>query len=264
MSLQIISTAVLRSYLSEMPQGLNQAFEALQDAVLSTPDFSFYTSVASVFSSKIEGEPIDLDSYIKHKRDGLGFQPDYTRKIDDLYAAYQYAQTHPLNEENIMQAYKLLSRHLVATPWQGKYRQQLMYVATQEGNIEYVAAQPQSVPFEMEKLLADIELLLNREMPIEEAFYYASMLHLVFVKIHPWNDGNGRSARLIEKWFLAEKLGPRAWFLQSEKNYYQHHQAYYHHIRALGLKYEDLDYAKALPFLWILPGSLFTNNRDKI
>lgn len=47
-------------------------------------------------------------------------------------------------------------------------------------------------------------------------------LSQVFVKIHPWNDGNGRSARLLEKWFIAQKLGPKAWFLQSEKNYYRH------------------------------------------
>lgn len=82
------------------------------------------------------------------------------------------------------------------------------------------------------------------------------MLHLVFVKIHPWNDGNGRSARLIEKWFIAQKLGDKAWFIQSEKNYYQQHQTYYKNIRALGLEYPYLDYSKALPFLLMLPGSL--------
>ncbi|WP_315823448.1 hypothetical protein [Paraflavitalea speifideaquila] len=51
----------------------------------------FYTSVASVYSSKIEGESIELDSYIKHKRFHIEFQPDYTCKIDDLYLAYQFA-----------------------------------------------------------------------------------------------------------------------------------------------------------------------------
>jgi Fic family protein len=82
------------------------------------------------------------------------------------------------------------------------------------------------------------------------------MIHLVFVKIHPWNDGNGRSARLLEKWFLAEKLGPNAWFVQSEKHYYQQHATYYNNIRALGLEYPELDYSKALPFLLMLPQSV--------
>ena len=157
-----------------------------------------------------------------------------------------------------------MSQHLVATPWQGNYRKQLMCVATQEGNIEYVAAQPQSVPHEMDKLLADIAVLLNKEMPIEEVFYYASMIHLVFVKIHPWNDGNGRSARIIEKWFLAEKLGPWAWFVQSEKTYYQQHQTCYHNIRALGLELEGLDYTQDLPFLWMLSGSLIPVKGHKL
>jgi len=57
--------------------------------------FSFYTSVASVFSSKIEGADIQLDSY-KHKRFGIEFLPDYTRKIYDLYGAYDFAKTKKL------------------------------------------------------------------------------------------------------------------------------------------------------------------------
>jgi Fic family protein len=76
---------------------------------------------------------------------------------------------------------------------------------------------------------------------------------LVFVKIHPWNDGNGRSGRLLEKWFLAEKLGSKAWFIQSEKMYYQQHQTYYKNIRILGLEYNELNYEKALSFLLMLP-----------
>ena len=82
------------------------------------------------------------------------------------------------------------------------------------------------------------------------------MIHLVFVKIHPWNDGNGRSARLFEKWFLAEKLGDKAWFVQSEKMYYNQHDTYYKNIRLLGIEYPNLDYNQSLSFLLILPTSI--------
>jgi Fic family protein len=256
MELSIIKNELLKDYLDKAPKGLDIAFEALTDAEISTPNFSFYTSVASVFSSKIEGENIELDSYIKHKRDGLSFQPDYTKKIDDLYSAYIFAQSNFLNERGIKKGHKILSKHIVADAWQGKYRSQNMYVATDDGRIEYVAALPYLVPIEMEKFFNDLDTLINTTMTIEEVFFFAAMIHLVFVKIHPWNDGNGRSARLIEKWFLAEKLGEKAWFIQSEKMYYSHHKTYYNNIRQLGLEYDTLDYSKALPFLMLLPKSL--------
>ena len=82
------------------------------------------------------------------------------------------------------------------------------------------------------------------------------MLHLVFVKIHPWNDGNGRSARLIEKWFVAQKLGENAWFIESEKYYYTELINYYKNIRVLGIEYQNLDYTNALPFLLMMAKSV--------
>jgi Fic family protein len=256
MEVKTIPNALLEPYLEALPKGLQTAFDALSDAELSTPNFSFYTSVASVFSSKIEGEPIELDSYIKHKRDGIPFQPDYTKKIDDLYRAYVFAQNNKLTEKNVKEAHRLLSKHIVATAWQGKYRQQNMYVATDDGRIEYVAAAPQIVEQEMSSFFEGVYPLIEASLTIEEVFFYAAMIHLVFVKIHPWNDGNGRSARLIEKWFLAEKLGGKAWFIQSEKMYYQLHQTYYKNIRALGLEYPELNYDYALPFLLMLPKTI--------
>lgn len=69
----IVPTELLSAYLRELPKGLQEGFDALHEADISTGTFSFYTSVSSVFSSKIEGEDIELDSYIKHKRFGIEF-----------------------------------------------------------------------------------------------------------------------------------------------------------------------------------------------
>jgi len=253
--LQLIKTDLLGDYRIQVGS-LKEKFEALKEADISTDTFSFYTSVASVFSSKIEGEEIELDSYIKHKAMGMEFQPDYTKKIDDLYNAYTYAKTNDLTAQNISIAHTLLSKNIVETNKQGKLRTHNMYVATDDGRIEYVAASPYELPTEMEKWYADVAILLAAKMTTEEVFYFAAYLHLTFVKIHPWNDGNGRSARLIEKWFIAQKLGEKAWFLQSEKNYYLHHALYYTNLRKLGLEYPELDYTQAMPFLLLLPKCL--------
>ncbi len=253
MNLEIIPSSLLSAYLEQVPKDCQAKFEALHEAEISTANFSFYTSVASVFSSKIEGEDIDLDSYIKHKAMGVAFKPNYTKKIDDLYNAYTFAKQNSLTPQNISKVHALLAVNFVEQNKLGKYRWQNMYAATPDGKIEYVAASPSEVEKEMTKLYKDIDLLLKQQLSFEEVFYYAAFIHLIFVKIHPWNDGNGRSARLIEKWFIAQKLGEKAWFLQSEKMYYNQHQTYYKNIRLLGLEYPVLDYSQALPFLLMLP-----------
>jgi Fic family protein len=254
--LEIIPVDLLKQYSRKVSKGLQASFNKLKEAEISTKTFSFYTSVSSVFSSKIEGEEIELDSYIKHKKFGIEFLPDYTKKIDDLYGAYTFAKGNVINKKNIEKAHKLLSKHIVAKHQQGKIRIHNMYVSTPDGKIEYVAATPGEAKKEMEKLYADIDTLLSAKLTIQEVFFFASLIHLVFVKIHPVNDGNGRTGRLLEKWFLAQKLGSKAWFVQSEKHYYQHHQTYYNNLRALGLEYRELHYTKALPFLLMLPNSL--------
>jgi Fic family protein len=82
------------------------------------------------------------------------------------------------------------------------------------------------------------------------------MLHLLFVKIHPLYDGNGRKARLLEKWFLVTHLGKHAWHIEVERYYHQHLNDYYKTLRILGIEYASLDYSKALPFTQLLIKSL--------
>ena len=253
---KIIPTALLADYRQQVNKELNSKFDALEDSELSANTFSFYTSVSAVFSSKIEGEDIELDSFIKHKKWGANFLPDHTQKIDDLYEAYQFVQKSKPDADSIKEAHTLLTRHILQKDFRGKLRTGNMYVTTPDGKIEYVACVPAMVKQELDKLYHDIDLLLNAELSLEETFFVASFIHLIFVKIHPFEVGNGRTARLLEKWFLAQKLGDKAWFIQSEKYYYDQHQTYYKNIRVMGLEYEVLDYSKAMDFLLMLPGSV--------
>ena len=259
--LKLIPTELMEVYAQQVPSGLQAAFDALKDAEISTDTFSFYTSVSAVFSSKIEGEDIELDSFIKHKKWDVKFLPDHTQKIDDLYEAYQFAQKSKLTASAVEQAHILLTQHILQKYYRGKIRTGNMFVTTSDGKIEYVACSPDRVSVELSKLYNDIVSLINIELTIEETFFFASLIHLVFVKIHPFDDGNGRTARLIEKWFLAQKLGDKAWYLQSEKYYYNQHQTYYKNIRLLGLEYELLDYSKGLPFLLMLSQALTADSQ---
>src|SRR5450432_1384995 len=95
--LQIIPRELLKEYLKQIPKKLKTSFDVLKDAEISTNTFSFYTSVSAIASSRIEGEQMEVDSYIKHKMLKIEYQPNLVQKPDDLYKAYIFAQKNKLS-----------------------------------------------------------------------------------------------------------------------------------------------------------------------
>ncbi|MEO8710951.1 MAG: Fic family protein [Parafilimonas sp.] len=255
--MEIISDKYLESYKQQIQIDFDTALKEVKKIELNTQSFTFYTSVAVISSSKIEGEQIEVDSYVKHKMQNIEYLPELVEKPNDLFQAYLFAKENMLSKENFLQSHTVLAAHLLAEKWRGNYRQNEMLVMEHNtGKIQYEAAPYSILQSEMQKLWNDIQMLLKQKLSTEEIFYYASYIHLVFVNIHPFNDGNGRAARLLEKWFLAEKSGEIGWYIQSEKYYYHHVNEYYKNLNRLGIFYEKLDYAKAVNFLLMLPNAL--------
>ncbi|OQC46568.1 MAG: Fic/DOC family protein [Bacteroidetes bacterium ADurb.Bin028] len=249
MEFKIITSELLDQYISVVKESPLEKLEKIKKVEIPVDYFQFYKSISSVYSSKIEGEDIDFDSFFKHKFLKVKFKPNYTKKTDDLYAAYDFIENKRITLKNIQKAHSILSSNLLPKSQQGIIRTNPMFVINSNDQIEYIAASPEIVKTELNKLFDDIELLINTDLNPFEIFYYASLCHLVFVKIHPFQDGNGRTARLLEKWFFMNKLGQKATSIQLEKNYYNHLKDYYANIRKLGLEYENLDYNKSLDFL---------------
>jgi Fic family protein len=257
LSLKLISVNLFPSYQQQVNNDLQVAFRALKEAEVSNGSFSFYTSVSAIASSRIEGEQLEVDSYLKYKMLDIEYQPNLVQKPNDLYNAYLFAQQNDLNEANFLEAHRQINTHLLPVSQQGKLRTGNMVVMEhQTGRIQFEAAPGQMVRELNQQLWDDIQLLKEQQLSHAEAFYFAAYIHLVFVNIHPFQDGNGRAARVLEKWFLAQILGPKAWFLQSELNYYQQVNQYYKNLNCLGIFYNELDYTKALPFLLMLPDAL--------
>ncbi len=249
MEFKILFSQLLDDFTKKVIESPLDKLDRIEKVEMPVDYFQFYKSVSSVYSSKIEGENIDFDSYFKHKFLNVKFRPDYTGKADDLYAAYDYIDNYELNLKNVQKAHSILSTKLLPKSQQGLIRTNPMFVINSEDKIEYVAAGPKIVKKETDKLFEDINLLIKKDLNPFEVFYYAALIHLVFVKIHPFQDGNGRTARLMEKWFLIEKIGQIATSVQLEKNYYNKIKSYYSNIKKLGLEYGDLDYSKSLDFL---------------
>lgn len=248
------------AWLSSLTINIKAEFEKIESREWSADNFRFATAVSVMSSSKIEGEELEIDSYLKHKMLDVDYLPNLTEKPNDLYAAYEFARDNKLTKENFLTAHAVATLHLLPQTQRGVVRKGNMLIMEQQTQqVKYEAAAASVVNIEFEKFWKELDALIEEDMPLEKVFYYAAFIHLVFVKIHPFNDGNGRTARLLEKWFLATKLREKAWYIPSELYYYDHLKAYYHNLAHIGLFYYALLYHKAIPFLQMLPQALIIN-----
>jgi len=243
--LKLIPTTYLKEYKSKIDFDIKQQFEAISYTNFKEDVFYYNTnSVAS--SAKIEGEIAsskDLIQYIKHKKK---FSKNYISATNDLLNAYVFAQENKLNTTTLLYAHKLVSKNLVTLSKQGAIRTHDEIIYNETGNIIYTAAVKKIVQSEFDALMHDTSFLMKQKLTIKEVFYYAFMISVVFVKIHPFEDGNGRTSRLLEKWFIAQHLGKKAWFINLELNYYNKQKSYFLALNRMGLFYETTNYGKSL------------------
>ncbi|MCK4663481.1 MAG: Fic family protein [Bacteroidales bacterium] len=215
----------------------------------------YLTKASAVYSSNIEGNSIDLNSYMNYELSKKKFKVGKEiEEIENLIKTYVFAQKNRLTEPNFLNCHKLLSETLLIKSKRGKYRVEQVGVFGKSG-IAYLAIEPEFVKNEMKKLFNRIMSLLENVITEEEVFYFASMIHLRFVHIHPFRDGNGRAARLLEKWFIAEKLGKNFWKIPSEE-YYKNNQEEYYKTINIGVNFYELNYDKCINFLIMLPNCL--------
>jgi len=254
LQLKILRHDLLEEYKNQLKVDVETAFASIKKKPQTADDFKFYLANSAVHSSNIEGNTVSFDTYLKASEFNLHLKTKEIKEIDDLIATYQYARENELTLENILKAHEILTTSILLKKERGKIRKVKVGVRS-EGRLIYLAVEPEFVKQELEKLFADISVLLQTKLTTTEVFYYSALIHLVFVNIHPFVDGNGRATRLIEKWFLAKKLGENSWFITSEKNYWDNRPTYYKNLQ-LGVNYYEVNYEKCIPFLSMLPNSL--------
>ena len=245
-------------YLDAYSQAIgNQILELIEKYDFSETQggFDYLTKASAVFSSNIEGNSIDLNSYMNYELSREKFKAGKEiEEIENLIKAYEFAQQNNLTEANLLKCHKIISETLLIKSKRGKYRVEAVGVFGKTG-LAYLAIEPEFVKNEMTKLFIQVTNLLSKPLSPQEVFYHAALIHLRFVHIHPFRDGNGRAARLLEKWFIAEILGKDFWKINSEEYYKKNQQKYYDSIN-IGVNFYELDYNRCLGFIEMLPNCL--------
>jgi Fic family protein len=254
-NIKLLNPHYLEQYKKSLNVNLKKSFADLPEKNEEFKDFDYYLASASTFSSNIEGNTLDFDTYLKSKIFNLNIRKKEKEEIEDLIKAYLFAQKNHISLENVLKAHTIYARKIISNKKEVGALRTVKVGVTEGGRLIYLAIEPELVEEELKKLFSDIDILLKMNLSIEEIFYFASMIHLRFVNIHPFVDGNGRATRLLEKWFLASKLGKKAWNIESEKNYFMNRESYYKNLK-LGGNYHVINYDLCMPFLLMLPESL--------
>jgi len=253
MSFQILSDNLYKRFDSKVRASVRKCFETIDSKEFTVADFKNYMIAGAVASSQIEGSTLDLNSFYQSKQNKTNKKE--VREIENLLAAYQYAKRYRLTQTGLLKCHEILAGTFtnITKGQKGKYRKTAVGIRGWSGLV-YLAVEPQFVQQEMNKLFEDIIQLIKAKLTLKEALYYAAYIHFLFAKIHPFADGNGRAARLLEKWFLAEILGNGVWGIPTEKYYFDNRQKYYNGLNVGVHYYETMERLnQVLPFLTLLP-----------
>lgn len=255
--LTLLSAEYLQEYTDKTEVDWVEVFNKLKEKTqFPLEDFEYYFISSSLYSSKIEGNTLDVNSFFRNRGKKASLRKKEVQEIETLKEAYKFVSENNLNRTNFFKAHALLSKTLLPVKERGVLRKEQVGVRDSITlKPVYLAVEPQFLKAEFGKLFDDIDVLLTRGLNQKEIFYYASMIHIWLTKIHPFSDGNGRSARLLEKWFLVSKLGMSAWSINSEKYYWDNRPEYYENI-ALGYNYYVLYWNRCIPFLLMLPKAM--------
>lgn len=251
---KIITPILLSYYIEKQPITILKHYNKLKDK--KNTDLNFYNTISAVYSSLIEGSRLLVSDYMKIHTSNMNRNNKDYKQVNDLINAYKLAQSKKLTSKNFLETHKIATQSLITqSKYRGNYRDQEVGVYNQLGTKVYTGCPHKKVATEMKLFFNDIEMLICSDLTYNQIFYFASMIHLVFVKIHPFADGNGRAARLLEKWFLATVLGKDAWKIQSEKLYHTRLKSYYKNLE-IGIDYENVNYNASFYFLKMLPMAL--------
>lgn len=120
------------------------------------------------------------------------------KEVQNIKLAYdQLTKVKPYSETDLLKIHGIIEKDLV--PLAGKYRTGNEGVFAGDKCI-FICPPPQQVPY----LMAELFDWLNKEKKNIDPLILSSVFHYEFVFIHPFQDGNGRTARFWQDAILSK------------------------------------------------------------
>lgn len=155
-----------------------------------------------LLSTKIEGNMLNDKMkkeamYIEHETEDAQEVYNLMKALDFIESAEE--KKLPITEEFIKQLHSIIQVHSGRRPRLSPYRTEQNHVGTREQDNWYLPPEANDVPSLMEELVTWINLPETLQIPTP---IKAAIVMHQFLTIHPYYDGNGRTARMLATYIL--------------------------------------------------------------
>lgn len=200
-------------------------------------------ATSSHYSTRIEGNQLTLGQVESLLRgESVGAPPDSLQEVRNYAEAISYAQDvaadprSTITDSTIRTIHHYVSKSLDPHYAPGRYRTEQNYVV--DGNSGRVVFRPPP-PEDVVPLMREFVEWLNEDALLVEPYARAGLAHLNLAAIHPFIDGNGRTARILETLIL-HRHGFKSYELVSLEEFFgRDTQSYYFALnRSLGSTYQ--------------------------
>jgi len=161
------------------------------------------------------------------------------RAVFNYLATLRNIQKNPpdkLSNEFICEMHKIVADEASHGGEPGKYRTIQNYIVNWLGQVVYMPPKPQDVPELMNNFIKFINTKSQEYLPVISS----GIIHYKFVAIHPFVDGNGRTARILGTWELLHRKFDTDHIFAIDDVIYEHRSSYYKALQTVSQENGDL------------------------